>query len=715
MLRREFRRRGRHLSYPTVQVGSGPPPLSDIIWNQPAPLDPNARDATMVGWADPVGGIGPFVFATDSQIYRMTGDAATRIQTFSQESGSVGQVRVYPGAIGPSVQTFAITCYDGRGDSVTKTVSVAKSTTSPIVSVNSRRPVTQCSSDTYRHGPTFRPDTSDSTVRSYSITNSDGTPQSVWQAPFGIIYSGGPGVLGSTLPLGRQNLIVNAKNAAGTIIGSTPLVFDLNPQPSGGYIEVNWNRTISTSTLALTKVATVAATTPNMSIDSWSLNDPSGLLGIYQSVEAWRPAVGIVFVRNQPTAPGNYPFTITVKDETYTFTQDFTLTVVAGVTIDPAQMVATVNTALTNATSSGTAASLSVTGIFGTPIWEIVSQNNYSYEMEQGEYQAFFAAIGTYGPRYSMTNVVKSGSTSTADVRINAILSEQTDTLVISCTDGVNTCTAPLSIAVARAPVTTYWVGTGMSTAHPGFGYETLGAACNALFLGAHSDVRWLKIVAGSSPTKYDNDRPNGRTLIGPGVFEGIANGAVPMPGLGGFADLVTPGGQNALFGGKPGYVFGDGDWTITNIEWRGGHGGVFGVSVDGFLWEGTSYGNLTVDRCVLHDNDQGVHTGNRHGTLTVTNCELYNHGTNLQGSGLQHGLYIGRVWQVVIDNVVSFATNASHTLKCRAERGLITNSKFWIGDNNSGTSAIDFPDGGNHVVRGCRLQGDAMDQVRSS
>jgi hypothetical protein len=183
------------------------------------------------------------------------------------------------------------------------------------------------------------------------------------------------------------------------------------------------------------------------------------------------------------------------------------------------------------------------------------------------------------------------------------------------------------------------------------------------------------------------------------------------MPGLGGFADLVTPGGWNGRYGGKPAYVFGDGDWTIMNCEWRGGHGSAFGASVDGIYWEGTSYGNLTIDRCLFHDNDQGIHSGNRHGTLTVTNTEFYNHGTNIQGSGLQHGLYLGRIWKVVLDNVVSFSTNASHTVKCRAERTQITNCSFWIGDNNSGSCAIDFPDGGNHVVRNCYLGGDAMDQ----
>jgi hypothetical protein len=308
MLRKEGRRHGRRLTYPQIagggSSGSGPPRLSDITWNQPTPLDPNARDATRVGWADPVGGLGPFWFTTDSGLYRMTKSDVTGLQDFSQNSGSIGQVRTFPGyTIGPGVQTFTITCIDGRGDTVSKLVTVAKATTSPVVNVYGRNQVTQCSSDTYRHGPSFYPNSSNTTVTHWTLTNSDGSA-TPWQAPFGIIYAEVPGRLGSAIPLGRQDLILNGKNSANVTVISAPFVFDVSPQPTGGYMEVNWNRTVSTSTLAQTQVATVAATTPNLKVDSWTLSDPSGLLGIFQNVAAVYPLNGIIFVRNQPTTPG---------------------------------------------------------------------------------------------------------------------------------------------------------------------------------------------------------------------------------------------------------------------------------------------------------------------------------------------------------------------------------------------------------------------------
>ncbi len=118
-----------------------------------------------------------------------------------------------------------------------------------------------------------------------------------------------------------------------------------------------------------------------------------------------------------------------------------------------------------------------------------------------------------------------------------------------------------------------------------------------------------------------------------------------------------------------------------------------------GIRYEG---GNLTLNGCYFHDNEDGLLGGTwPTGTLTVNNSEFAFNG---RGDGQTHNLYIGAIANLTIDNSYFHDAKEGHEVKSRALNTTITNSRI---DDLNGTASysIDLPNGGNAVIQNNVIQ----------
>ena len=106
--------------------------------------------------------------------------------------------------------------------------------------------------------------------------------------------------------------------------------------------------------------------------------------------------------------------------------------------------------------------------------------------------------------------------------------------------------------------------------------------------------------------------------------------------------------------------------------------------------------GNLTVQSCVFHDNQNGLLGGiDPNGTITIDSSEFYGNGTS---AGNTHNMYIGDIKQFTLTNSYVHDANVGHEVKSRAENNTITGNRIF---DNQGTSSysIDLPNGGNAMI----------------
>ena len=168
---------------------------------------------------------------------------------------------------------------------------------------------------------------------------------------------------------------------------------------------------------------------------------------------------------------------------------------------------------------------------------------------------------------------------------------------------------------------------------------------------------------------------------------------SITLQGVGGMVSMVSTG---LIPNGKAIFIT-SGDITINNFEFSGAK--VTDANGAGIRYEG---GNLTLNSCYFHDNQDGLLGGSfPTGTLTINNSEFAFNGT---GDGQTHNLYIGTVANLTIDNSYFHDAGEGHEIKSRALNTIITNSRIY--DLNSTASySIDLPNGGNAVIQNNVIQ----------
>ena len=114
--------------------------------------------------------------------------------------------------------------------------------------------------------------------------------------------------------------------------------------------------------------------------------------------------------------------------------------------------------------------------------------------------------------------------------------------------------------------------------------------------------------------------------------------------------------------------------------------------------------GNLTIDRVRFIDNENGILAGDSPGAnMLIRHSVFERNGTCARACA--HGVYVGRLASLTIENSRFFATNEGHHIKSRAARLVVTGSDFADGAEGRSSYAIEAPNGGAVLVRGNRIQ----------
>lgn len=208
-------------------------------------------------------------------------------------------------------------------------------------------------------------------------------------------------------------------------------------------------------------------------------------------------------------------------------------------------------------------------------------------------------------------------------------------------------------------------------------------AAAAVLHVGAHEQI---KTIAEAARLAKDGDV----VLIASGNYVGdvavwtqrhlTIQGLNPRP-------VLHAAGQSAE--GKAIWVIRNGDFNISNIEFRGAR--VADGNGAGIRFE---QGKLHLTNCVFVDNQMGILTGNQPDTELAIERSLFAQAPR-QKSPLPHLLYAGRIARLSVVGSRFHDGYFGHLLKSRARTSDIRYNWLVDGDSGSASYEADFPNGG--------------------
>ncbi len=203
-------------------------------------------------------------------------------------------------------------------------------------------------------------------------------------------------------------------------------------------------------------------------------------------------------------------------------------------------------------------------------------------------------------------------------------------------------------------------------TVGPGQAFSTLAAA-----VAASHDGDVIQVQAGT----YTNDFATITTKI---TIEAVG-------GMARFVATVQPGNGKAI-------LVTHSDVTLRNLEFSGAK-----VTDDNGAGVRYEVGNLTIDNCYFHDNQDGLLAAdNPAGSITITNSQFAHNGA---GDGLTHNLYVGQVGTLTITNSYFHDAVVGHEIKSRALNTIIQGSSIVDGPTGTASYSIDLPNGGNDTI----------------
>ena len=308
--------------------------------------------------------------------------------------------------------------------------------------------------------------------------------------------------IGGVPPVGDYPISISVSQAGVGSVG--PFNFTIHILHAQQITSITYTqKTVSTSEVAGC-IAGTASTTVWEPGYQWSIPTSGNDGGTFTILD---PATGVVSLLKTPTL-GNRSVTIQVKDGTNTYSQTFTVNVVAGTTVPPGNMSMTVASNLDNYTSSGSVGTPSISGgIPGTKAWSFSGGgvgNRYAIDAATGQ----VTIIGCLSYQPTMDGV------------------DYSDVLAMTCTDGINTCTNSYRIPVAACVGPTYNVGPGQTYAH----LNDLMDMCYGAGWGRQFAGMTVNIYPSSDPNYYLNDGQKdwGFTLHVPGTIPGRFRPDVP-------------------------------------------------------------------------------------------------------------------------------------------------------------------------------------------
>ena len=140
-------------------------------------------------------------------------------------------------------------------------------------------------------------------------------------------------------------------------------------------------------------------------------------------------------------------------------------------------------------------------------------------------------------------------------------------------------------------------------------------------------------------------------------------------------------------------------DVTVRGITFAGAHAPEHNGA--GIRAEGT---NLTIEDSRFIDNEEGILAGTNNGGTIIVRSSLF------QGNGkcvedCAHGIYVGRIDRLRIEDSRFLSQHIGHHIKSRALRTEIIGNTIRDGATGTASYLIDIPVGGSVLIRGNHLE----------
>ena len=277
-------------------------------------------------------------------------------------------------------------------------------------------------------------------------------------------------------------------------------------------------------------------------------------------------------------------------------------------------------------------------------------------------------------------------------------LSAQTDTLVISATQGASLCTASFPVVVSPKSGPNVTVTPGAKATSSVF--PTWNAALDAFWTTPATYQGMVLNLPGGVYSQTQTDFS--RTVIGHGSNQQWPPGPMTVQGPSPTNRTILDFTYGAKGTGQGGLYAQGGDMVFANLLLRNctNDGGAEGNAGAIYKTNCLPY-NVTLNDCVAYTSDMGFLNGDKGCHLVMNRCTFAECG--IGAGGLTHNVYAGHFSSATVTNVLSFATAQVHEFKCRAARSTFTDCVFVDGENGvpGASSCLDFPIGGQHVVTG--------------
>jgi hypothetical protein len=109
----------------------------------------------------------------------------------------------------------------------------------------------------------------------------------------------------------------------------------------------------------------------------------------------------------------------------------------------------------------------------------------------------------------------------------------------------------------------------------------------------------------------------------------------------------------------------------------------------------------LTLRHVYLHDNENGLLTGNRHSATNAILVEFSEFARNGDGRGYAHNIYVGRSKRFEMRYSYSHASRGGHLVKSRAGENTIAYNRLTDGEGGTSSYIVDIPEGGMATIIG--------------
>jgi len=207
-----------------------------------------------------------------------------------------------------------------------------------------------------------------------------------------------------------------------------------------------------------------------------------------------------------------------------------------------------------------------------------------------------------------------------------------------------------------------------------------------------------------SQAARYARD--GNTVLIDPGNYDDCAVWTASHLTIAARAPGVVFSGKTCQ--GKAIFVISGNDVTVRGIKFM--HATVPDHNGAGIREEGT---NLTLQDDRFIDNEEGILAGSNPGsTIRISNSEFRGNGTCQ--AACAHGLYVGRIALLDVENSHFTDTHVGHDIKSRALRTVLRGNDISDGPSGNSSYLVDIPNGGdllmehNTLSKGPRTDNDS-------